>query len=241
MTLRMKDIRAQYGQFTVLNGLDLEVPAGDLRVVIGLNGAGKSTMAKCLFGLLKVTHGTVRLDQTDITNADPRTLLNLGIAYIPQRPSIFPQLTVADNLEMGLFQVRSERAATAIESILDKFGLLAQRRNTLAQALSGGERRLLEIARALMASPRILILDEPSLGLSPKMLTMILDEIRRINGENVTVILIEQRIRAALTIAKSLSVLRLGRVVFTGDPQEATDPRRLSELLSTSSENKSAA
>ncbi len=235
MTLRITDIYAQYGQFMVLNGATIDVPTGDLRVVIGLNGAGKSTLAKCLFGLLKVTRGTIHLDERDITNASSRVLLKLGIAYVPQRPSIFPQLTVADNLEMGLFLFKGDRTA-ALESVFDRFQLLAQRRKTLAQALSGGERRLLEIARALMINPSILVLDEPSLGLSPKMLGMIYDETRAINGAGVTVILIEQRIRAALTIAKSLSVLRLGSVVFTGDPQAAADPRRLSELLSTSSE-----
>lgn len=235
MNLELKGVCAQYGQFKVLNGVDFEVPAGDLRVVIGLNGAGKSTMAKCLFGLLKVAPGRVTLGGEDITNAQPRALLNRGLAYVPQRPSIFPHLTVEDNLEMGLFQVRQQNGS-ALEKVFTRFEGLAQRRRALAQTLSGGERRLLEIARALMVEPRILVLDEPSLGLSPKILGAILKEIQRINAEGVSVILIEQRIRAALTIARSLSVLRLGRVVFTGDPNEAKDPRRLSELLSTSSE-----
>lgn len=240
MNLAMKGICAQYGQFRVLNGLDFDVPIGDLRAVIGLNGAGKSTMAKCLFGLLKVSSGRVMLGDKDITNVPPRTLLNLGLAYVPQRPSIFPHLSVEDNLEMGLFQVQRDDRSV-LEGVFQRFDLLAQRRRVLAQSLSGGERRLLEIARALMVAPRILILDEPSLGLSPKMLGTIFDEIRRINSEGVTVILIEQRIRAALTVAKSLSVLRLGRVVFTGAPGEAADPRRLAELLSTSSESPLAA
>lgn len=235
MTIQIKDIYAQYGQFMVLNGASMTVPAGDLRVIIGLNGAGKSTLAKCLFGLLKVTRGSIHFDERDITNASSRLLLELGIAYVPQRPSIFPQLTVADNLEMGLFLSKGDRSA-ALEGVFSRFQSLAQRRNTLAQALSGGERRLLEIARALMINPRVLVLDEPSLGLSPKTLGMIFDETRAINEAGVTVILIEQRIRAALSIAKSLSVLRLGRVVFTGDPQAAADPQQLSELLSTSSE-----
>lgn len=239
MTLRIDNIYAQYGQFIVLNGATIDVPAGDLRVVIGLNGAGKSTMAKCVFGLLKVTRGTIHLGESDITNTPSRRLLELGIAYVPQRPSIFPQLTVSDNLEMGLFLSKGDRT-TALENVFSRFQLLAQRRKTLAQALSGGERRLLEIARALMINPNILVLDEPSLGLSPKMLGMIFEEIQTISQAGVTVILIEQRIRAALTIAKSLSVLRLGRVAFTGDPQAATDPRQLSALLSTSTEKQVA-
>lgn len=239
MILAMQGVCAQYGQFKVLNGVDFELPPGDLRVVIGLNGAGKSTMAKCLFGLLKVSSGRVTLGGNDITNATPRTLLNHGVAYVSQRPSIFPYLSVADNLEMGLFQVRrSDRSV--LDRVFGRFELLAQRRRTLAQALSGGERRLLEIARALMVEPKILVLDEPSLGLSPKILGTIFEEIRRINNDGVSVVLIEQRIRAALSIAKSLSVLRLGRIAFTGSPDEAKDPRKLAELLSTSSERLAA-
>jgi branched-chain amino acid transport system ATP-binding protein len=186
-----------------------------------------------------VSSGTITLGDSDITNASPRTLLNRGVAYVPQRPSIFPHLSVQDNLEMGLFQVRHGDRDVLLK-VFDRFDLLAQRRRTLAQALSGGERRLLEIARALMVEPRVLILDEPSLGLSPKMLGAILDEVHQINSEGVTIVLIEQRIRAALTIAKSLSVLRLGRVVFTGDPDEAKDSRRLSELLTTAGESVAA-
>ena len=228
--LTLSAIRSGYGRFAVLHGVDLAVPSGDLRVIIGPNGAGKSTLLKVIFGLLAAWDGKVEVDGAEVTNHSPRKLLARHVAYVPQHPSIFPHLSVADNLEMGLFQIGGGDRA-ALSSVFERFELLSRRRKVSAQSLSGGERRLLEIARALMIRPRILLLDEPSLGLSPVMMSTILKEILRINDEGVTVILVEQRIKAALSIAKSLSVLRLGRIVHSGSPEIARDPRRLGELL----------
>lgn len=228
--LTLSAIRSGYGRFAVLHGVDLAVPSGDLRVIIGPNGAGKSTLLKVIFGLLAAWAGKVEVDGAEVTNHSPRKLLARHVAYVPQHPSIFPHLSVADNLEMGLFQIGGGDRA-ALGSVFERFELLSRRRKVSAQSLSGGERRLLEIARALMIRPRILLLDEPSLGLSPVMMSTILKEILRINEEGVTVILVEQRIKAALSIAKSLSVLRLGRIVHSGSPEIARDPHRLGELL----------
>ena len=228
--LTLNAVRSGYGRFAVLHGVDLEIPSGDLRVIIGPNGAGKSTLLKVIFGLLGAWSGKVEVDGADVTNYSPRKLLARHVAYVPQHPSIFPHLSVADNLEMGLFQIGG-RDRSVLNGVFDRFELLGRRRKVSAQSLSGGERRLLEIARALMIRPRILLLDEPSLGLSPVMMSMILREAVRINDDGVTVVLVEQRIKAALSIAKSLSVLRLGRIVHSGRPEIAHDSRQLGELL----------
>jgi branched-chain amino acid transport system ATP-binding protein len=228
--LTLVDIHAGYGNLLTLHGIDMDVPAGDLRVVVGPNGAGKSTILKTVFGLITTRRGSVLLDGEDVTRATSRMLLQRGMAFVPQAPSIFPQLTVADNLEMGLYQDVSMRR-DAVERVFGQFPLLAKRRTASARTLSGGERRLLEIARALMIGPRVLLLDEPSLGLSPVMMNGIFEEVRRINAAGVTVVLVEQRIKAALTIARSLSVVRLGRVVYNGSPDPARDPRHLADLL----------
>jgi len=234
MKLTLSDVHAGYGRYSVLQGIELAVPDGDLRLIVGPNGAGKTTMCRAIFGLVRPTRGKISVDDIDITKMSPRAMLGRGIAYVPQEPSIFPHLTVEDNLEMGLFQGAgggggSERAA--LRQVFDRFELLGRRRTSPARTLSGGERRLLELARALMVHPRMLLLDEPSLGLSPIMINRILQEITEINKQGVTVILVEQRIKAAVPVAKSISVLRLGRIVKNGTAQEAGDDQWLADAL----------
>ena len=233
--LNIKNLHAGYGRFLVLRGLNLTVPDGDFRLIIGPNGAGKTTLLRALFGLLKPAQGVVSLYDREITGLPARNLLDLGIAYTPQQSSIFPQLTVQDNLEMGLFQVSSPDSKM-IENIFDRFDLLARRRTARAQTLSGGERRLLELARALMSKPKLLLLDEPSLGLSPVIMDRVLREVSEINSTGVTVILVEQRVKAAAAVAKSISVMRLGQVVQEGMASDARDARWLKNALYGSEE-----
>jgi branched-chain amino acid transport system ATP-binding protein len=225
--IRFENVHAGYGRFTVLRGISTEIEAGDCRIVIGPNGAGKTTMLRTLFGLIRPTQGRIFVNGEDITGMPPRALLDRGVAYVPQQSSIFPRLTVRDNLEMGLFQV--ERADPAA---ID----LARRRDTHAQALSGGERRLLELARALMIRPKLLLLDEPSLGLAPVMMERVLGEVAEINRQGVTVLLVEQRVKAALTVAKTVSVLRLGTIVQEGTKSDAADPKWLADAIYGSNE-----
>ena len=233
--LEIEELSAGYGRFAVLRKVTTRIAGGDFRVVIGPNGAGKTTLLRTVFGLLKPSAGRVRLDGKDVTGLAPRALLDLGVAYVPQQPSIFPQLTVHDNLEMGLYQVaRPDRSVVA--GMLERFELLGRRRDTPARALSGGERRLLELARALMIRPRLLLLDEPSLGLSPVMMSKVLGEVAGINASGVTVVLVEQRVKAAVAIARSISVLRLGSIVQEGTAADAADPRWLAEAIYGSSE-----
>jgi branched-chain amino acid transport system ATP-binding protein len=231
MTLRLSDVHAGYGRFSVLHGIELAVPDGDLRLIVGPNGAGKTTMCRAIFGLIRPTSGKISAGDTDITRMSPRAMLDRRIAYVPQEPSIFPHLTVEDNLEMGLFQGGDGSARGLLQEVFDRFELLGKRRKSLARTLSGGERRLLELARALMVRPRMLILDEPSLGLSPIMMDLILREIVEINKQGVTIILVEQRVKAAAPVAKSISVLRLGRIVKNGTAQDACDEQWLAHAL----------
>jgi len=233
--IRLENVHAGYGRVTVLRGISIDVAPGDCRVVIGPNGAGKTTMLRTIFGLLKPTQGRVFVGDEDVTGLRPRALLDRGIAYVPQQSSIFPRLTVRDNLEMGLFQSgRSD--PRLIDGVFERFDLLARRRDTHAQALSGGERRLLEIARALMIRPRLLMLDEPSLGLSPVMMERVLREVAEINGQGVTVLLVEQRVKAALTVANTISVLRLGAISQQGTKNDAADPKWLADAIYGSNE-----
>jgi ABC-type branched-subunit amino acid transport system ATPase component len=227
--MKVTNLSAGYGRFPVLRGINLEIPAGDCRVVIGPNGAGKTTLLRSMFGLLSPKDGNVTYNGSDIQGLKPRTLIERGIAYVPQQPTVFPELTVDANLYMGAFY--SADRDSMVSGVYEKFPLLAKHRRTLARALSGGERRLLEIGRALMVGPKLLMLDEPSLGLSPVMMDRVLEEIVNINTNEVTVVLVEQRLRAALSVAKSVSVVRLGRLAKTGSSEEAADPDWLADAL----------
>lgn len=228
--LSVDGIHAAYGRFPVLRGISTRVDDGDCRLIVGPNGAGKTTLLRVLFGLLKPTQGKVHLDDGEITGLAVRQLLDRGVAYVPQQPSIFPQMTVKDNLLMGLFQV-ARTGPGMISDVFDRFDLLARRSNMQAQTLSGGERRILELARALMTKPSVLLLDEPSLGLSPVMMDVVMNEISRVNAGGATVVLVEQRVRVALTVAKSISVLRLGKIVHEGTAADASDDSWLANAL----------
>jgi branched-chain amino acid transport system ATP-binding protein len=227
--MKVSGLYAGYGHLEVLRQVNLDVPRGDIRIVMGPNGAGKTTLLRSLFGLLEPTAGSITYEGQTTSGIEPRGLIERGISYVPQEPSIFPQLTVDANLRMGVFY--QTKPDELVAGVYELFPLLAKHRNSYARTLSGGERRLLEVGRSLMTRPRFLILDEPSLGLSPIMMDRVLDEITRANSGGMTILLVEQRLSAALAVGKSISILRLGQIVASGSIQQAGDSAWLANAM----------
>jgi branched-chain amino acid transport system ATP-binding protein len=208
-----------YGGMDILRGVDLTLGADEIGVVVGPNGAGKSTALKALFGLVHVRQGSVRFDREDITNSPPESLVRRGLAYVPQEGNVFSTLTVEENLEMGAYTRRGGVRA-ALERTYALFPDLLPKRRQPAGELSGGQRQMVAIGRALMVEPKLLMLDEPSAGLSPKVLELILARILAIHQSGVGVLMVEQNARAALRIASRGFVLAGGRNRFTGPGPE---------------------
>ncbi len=225
--LSLEGVVAGYGRMTILDGTTLQVERGAITTVIGPNGAGKSTLFKAVFGLLPVREGRVRLDGRDVTNWTPARLLDAGVVYVPQGRNIFPQLSVRHNLEIG--------ATTAIDrpdmkrrlaEALDRFPALAGKADVQASTLSGGQQKLLEIARALLLDPTLVLIDEPSIGLSPLMVADVFAILRDLASRGVTVLMVEQNARSALAISDHGVVLELGRTRLTGPAADIlADPR----------------
>ena len=212
LRLEATDIYAGYGKIEVLHGASVRAAAGEIVCIIGPNGSGKSTLLKTVFGLIKPTRGTVRFDGKDITRLDPEQKAPLGIAFIPQGRNVFPSLTVRENLEMGGAVLDSEKAVRlAIEEALEAYPLLRRKIRDRAGNLSGGERQILSLARADMVKPGLILMDEPSIGLSPKMIDEVYLKIAEINRRGATFAIVEQNARKALSIAHRGSVRDLGQ------------------------------
>ncbi|NPV03269.1 MAG: ABC transporter ATP-binding protein [Syntrophaceae bacterium] len=212
LRLEATDIYAGYGKIEVLHGASIRAAAGEIICIIGPNGSGKSTLLKSVFGLIKPTKGTVRFDGRDVTRLDPEQKVPLGIAFIPQGRNVFPSLTVRENLEMGGTALNSERAVRlAIEEAVEAFPLLKGKMRERAGNLSGGEKQILSLARADMVKPGLILMDEPSIGLSPKMIDEVYDKINEINRRGTTFAIVEQNARKALSIAHRGYVLDLGQ------------------------------
>ena len=232
----------------VLRGLSLQVPAGSIVAVLGANGAGKTTLLRAITGLLiahrgKITKGSVYLDGEPITRADAAEVVRGGIAQVMEGRRIFAEITVDENLRTGAYTRRSRaEIRESYDRVLEMFPVLAERRRSIAGYLSGGEQQILAIARALMARPRLLLLDEPSLGLAPKLIEQVRDIIVRINQQGTSVLLVEQNAMMALSIADSGYVMETGRVVQDGPAAELLADEDIREFyLGTSSEGRSLA
>jgi branched-chain amino acid transport system ATP-binding protein len=217
----------------ILNGCTLTLASGELAGVIGPNGAGKSTLLKAMFGLLKVRSGTVYLRGERITNLSAHALVSLGVGYVPQARNVFSALTVEENLEMGAY-LQPRQYARRFADVAGLFPLLANRRRQKAGSLSGGERQMLAMGRALMMDPSVLLLDEPSAGLSPRNQDEVFDRIRQVNEAGVSIVMVEQNARRCLQIADRAYVLDQGRNAYTGTgPELLADPKVIECYLGT--------
>jgi ABC-type branched-subunit amino acid transport system ATPase component len=220
--LEVRDVFAGYLDFDILQGTNLVVHPGEIVCVIGPNGAGKSTVFRAVYGLLNVRKGTVLFDGQDITNFTPQDVLRSGIAIVPQLRSVFPQMTVYENLEMGMFVEKDKaRIKRRIDMVLDLFPRLAERTAQRVHTMSGGEQRMLEIGRALLLEPKLLMMDEPSAGLAPSITSQIFGHVKRLNKEiGLTILMIEQNARQGLETSDRGYVLELGKNSFEGTGRE---------------------
>jgi len=228
--LTTQDVHAGYGDIRVLEGVDIEVNKGEIVCLIGPNGAGKSTVFRCIYGLIRPWQGDIRFGDRSITAATQRELIDAGISYFMQRDSVFPDMTVRENLEMGAYTASDEVDIDArIGEMSDMFPILDARASTKAKALSGGERQMLEFARGMMLDPELLLIDEPTAGLAPKIIDEVFDVIERINREGVTILMIEQNVKTALQYADRAYVLENGQTKFQGEAATILDEPEIRE------------
>ena len=235
MSLGVRGLRAGYGRLAVLHGIDLDAAAGQLVAVIGANGAGKTTLLRALSGLIPASAGTVTLAGTDVTGYGPEKLARAGLAHVPENRLVFPSLTVEDNLVLGAYTRRRGPAAERREArdrALELFPRLQPRLQQPAGTMSGGEQQMLAIARGLMARPRVLVLDEPSVGLAPRLVGEIFAALGRLRDDGLTLVAVEQNARAAFAVADHVYVMDRGRVVLDGAAASlSADPRVTSAFL----------
>ncbi len=217
--LKLENIHTFYGPIEVLKGVDIEIRQGEIVCIIGNNGAGKSTTLMTISGILKPRSGTIAFAEERITGVPPYRIVRMGISQVPEGRRIFPKLTVKENLEMGAFPIRGDKKAS-LEFVYNLFPVLKDRHMQLGGTLSGGEQQMLAIGRALMSRPKLLLLDEPSLGLAPIIASKIFKTIREINREGVTVLLVEQNARAAMKLSERGYVLENGRVALEGTSED---------------------
>jgi branched-chain amino acid transport system ATP-binding protein len=228
--LQLERVSSGYGRSPVLHEVSLEVRAGEIVALIGANGAGKSTLLNTIMGLLSLSHGSISFEGEEIGGVATPAIVRAGLAQVPERRQLFGTMTVEENLRMGAY-ARRDRAAVArsLEAQFALFPVLGERRRQAAQTLSGGEQQMLAIARANMSSPRLLLLDEPSLGLAPLLVERVMQEIARLRASGGTLLVVEQNARAALAIADRAYVLENGRIALSGAAAELAADRSLQE------------
>ena len=218
--LRLENLHVAYGDFEALHGVSLEVEEGSIVAILGANGAGKTTTLRAISGLTPPRAGTITYDGERVDGLSPRALVQRGIALTPEGRQLFPSMTVEDNLLVGTEARATSRAAANLKKMYDRLPILAERRSQLAGTLSGGEQQMAAIARALMSEPRLLLLDEPSLGLAPRIVQQIFDWVREIHQGGTTVVLVEQNVASSLQLAQHAYVLAEGLVALHGPAEE---------------------
>lgn len=229
--LELKDLHAGYEGVKVLNGVELLVREGEIVSVVGPNGSGKSTMMKTIFGLLKPEEGKIIYKGEDITGLEPFEIIKRGICYVPQEHNVFPSLTVEENLEMGAYILDSpEELKKGKERVYELFPLLRTRANSAVRTLSGGMWQMVALGRALMLNPDLLLLDEPSAGLAPKLVEDLITKLQEVNMHGVSLLLIEQNVRRALELCDRGYVLNGGRTVLEGSGKELLSSKKIQEI-----------
>ncbi len=225
--LEVRDLYGGYGKITILNGVSFAIPKATITTVIGPNGAGKSTLFKAIFGLIGVQSGQILLEGADVAGAPPRRMIAEGVTYVPQGRNIIPQLSVFHNLELGGVTAADQALVRRrIEAVMEQFPMLREFRNRKAIELSGGQQKQLEVARALLLDPRLILIDEPSIGLSPILVQEVFATLQRLRDRGVTVLMVEQNARAALAISDFGLVLELGRTRLHDEAAKLlVDPR----------------
>ncbi|MDQ2706081.1 MAG: ABC transporter ATP-binding protein [Pseudomonadota bacterium] len=220
--LEVGELGVRYGAIRAVHDVSLQAGKGELIAILGANGAGKSSTLKCIAGALKASAGTIRLDGHDVTSARPEQMVRLGVAMVPETRDVFPDLTVSENLTLGSYIHRRNRAEveSTRERMLGLFPRLRERARQAAGTLSGGEQQMLVIARALMSRPKLLLLDEPSLGLAPVVVDTIFEMIAELKRSGLTIVLVEQNAAKALSVADRAYVMRLGRIAAKGPAAE---------------------
>lgn len=219
--LEVKDLQVYYGVIQALKGVSFEVNQGEVIALIGANGAGKTTTLHTLTGLLPAKHGSIVFEGKDITKMPAHKIVEMGIAHVPEGRRVFSQLSVFENLKMGAYTRKDKKEiAENLENVYKRFPRLEERKNQRAGTLSGGEQQMLAMGRALMSNPKMIVMDEPSMGLSPIFVNEIFDIIEKVSAGGTTVLLVEQNAKKALSIADRAYVLETGNIVLSGDAKE---------------------
>ena len=221
--LELSDVVAGYDEVEVLRGVSLAVRMGEIVCIIGANGAGKSTLLRTVFGMVAARRGAIRFAGQDIANQSPTDVLKRGLGYVPQGRCNFPAMSVEENLQIGAYLRRDAQVGRDIAASFERFPILAAKRRDLAGTLSGGQQQILEMAIALLLHPRLLMVDEPSLGLDPRMVEMVFETLLAINRDGTTILMVEQNAKKALSVSHRAFVLELGRNRFEGTGRELLD------------------
>ena len=226
--LKIENLETYYGKIAALKGISFEVPCGEIVTLLGSNGAGKSTTLRTISGLIAASAGKVTFCGEDITKMPPHEIVRRGIAHIPEGRHIFRDLTVLENLEMGAYTLRDKKELKRrVQGVFDRFPILARRRGQMGGTLSGGEQQMLAIGRGLMAAPKMLLMDEPSMGIAPLIVRDITDIIKQLHAEGTTILLVEQNAKMALGLAGYGYVLDVGSIVLEGPGQDLREDEKV--------------
>lgn len=230
--LEIRELVGGYGRMTILNGVSFAIPRGSITTMIGPNGAGKSTVFKAVFGLLNIHSGSILFEGEDVTGLKPAQLIARGITYVPQGRNIIPQLSVFHNLELGGITAKDQSLVKRrIEEVFRLFPVLAQKRNAQAITLSGGQQKQLEVARSLLLDPKLILIDEPSIGLAPQLVQEVFRTLIRLRDSGVTILMVEQNAKSALAVSDYGIVLELGEVRLQGKATDLLNDERVGQLF----------